>query len=399
MRKKVIFALMAAACFLLAGCQEKEPETPLQEYDGTIEDVADLSSNYMSVQPTATPTPTMTPTPSPTPAPTATPTPSPTPAPETEEIPEATPTPTPEPQPILEKHTSDYDFSLNKLLDLVFQETGGKKGSGYSLIKAQDYVNTSRSITAKNVDGTKEFSLFSDPSSGNTYKRLDIKFSGEDSTELMKNTLLSMDFGFDERLYALFVNGKFNGKDNAPYIGYFDAGYSEDGGTVTVYLEKNSFDYSDKTPGWEDGLGCTVSSQIGSDRKSGLISPEEFTNLLSGIDFGRITAEEKDHIYVMTKGEDKKEEEIEEYSAVFTSTDGGSYEININTMEQGGMEIIFTRPDITTSGEIIQICNYIYQEYFSETLDANADLDKEPLSNDHCTVTKTDSGFTMYIHR
>ena len=302
------------------------------------------------------------------------------------ELPTPTPTQAPEPTKEPEKpFEGNYTFDENSLLQAAFS------GQKYAKSVMQDYENHIRTetLTAEGVTVILE----SDLNSGTSYGKVTVETASKDN---LQKILLAFENGLNEKNISGFFESKYNGTDKAPLIGLADATYSEDVGKFRAVLTRVSRK-GDQVPYWED-LKTNVNELIGGKCTKTLdTNGAAFTGVFAGVDFGNVA---QGNVSMKKQGytqdaEGNMKKQIQ-YSASYTSDNGGSYTVDVSMLgqEDDHFKILISRPDLTEDISLLSVAEHIYQAFYNGSFNTEQTL---PYQADHVAVQRTDNGLEIVL--
>ena len=122
-----------------------------------------------------------------------------------------------------------------------------------------------------------------------------------------------------------------------------------------------------------------------------------FTDVFAGVDFGNVAqgnASLKKQGYTQdAEGNMKKQIQ---YSASYTSDNGGSYTVDVSMLgqEDDHFKILISRPDLTEDISLLSVAEHIYQAFYNGSFNTEQTL---PYQADHVTVQRTDNGLEIVL--
>lgn len=295
-----------------------------------------------------------------------------------------------ETEPLEEAYTKDYDFSERSILravDVLYPEIPSYENEVLYKVEEQVRIQTI-AISDKEIT----IKLYADKKSGSSNNSIEISASSQDD---VKRLLLLFENGITEDNVEKFLEGGYNGTENAPLIGLYDADIHTENEVFYVRLVKNTF-AEGTTPYWEEA-SASLSDFLSNSKFDTKIKEGEdtFAEILSGIDFGELTfVSSKISMYGTTK--DRNNERLSNYilyQASYINDNGNTYEIKLDYQKENsdkGLTITCYMKDSIPDKVAFEFASHLYKNFYSDSLD-------EEKGTQNCKFTLNENGFEIHI--
>lgn len=380
MRKKMVLLFLIITT-MLSACSGtgKEDDRILSDVDGQIREV----KNFTQYDETELPTEEIT-------------------EPITEVVtePETEPETDPVTELVEQPYSKEYDFSDFRVLQAVLKKKGGIGSTPYTSTVVQDYENATRTQTVITSDGTVEVVFKADKTSGETNKELKISYASETTMEDIRGILLAFDNGLNENNVDKFMRGEYNGTEKAPFIGLYDAEYSDQDGIAHVKMVKNAVE-NGSVPFWTGTTTTDIGQLTKSDKYSGQMTNggDSFGELLQSLEFERVTMRSSvlSNSSVVTNERGDVISSQSGFIAEYDCSNGDQYMITADcSSDLGGIQIR-CRADGLNSVSVMNIANHIYQAFYEGSIDVSYDLTTGAYQTNDYKVELLEDGYLISI--